>query len=185
LEGKSINLLTLTDASSGQLGEQESRVSKSLFPFFELEVRPRKFSKPYVMLTCRVHPGETSASYALEGIINFLLSRDERSNLLLKYFVFLVVPLVNPDGVYHGTYRMDTLGHNLNRFYSTAQSHKQPAIFAIQAIAAHYSSRLAFFMDIHSHPHPNKGSFIYGNCHPQLEEQTESQLYAKLLSLAS
>lgn len=37
-------------------------------------------------------------------------------------------------------------------------------------------------MDLHGHPHPAKGSFIYGNCLPQIEEQTETQLYARLLS---
>ena len=104
----------------------------------------------------------------MEGIINFLISQDPKSQALLKYFTFVIIPLVNPDGVYHGTYRMDTLGHNLNRFYNTAQSHKQPSIFAIQTIVNCYSNRLIFFMDLHSHPHPNKGSFIYGNCHQQI-----------------
>jgi len=88
--------------------------------------------------------------------------------MLLKYSVFLIVPMINPDGVFHGTYRMDTLGHNLNRFYGTALSHKQPSIFAIQTIAAYYASRIIFFMDFHSHPHPFKGSFIYGNSHSQI-----------------
>jgi murein tripeptide amidase MpaA len=120
------------------------------------------------MLTCRVHPGETSSSYALEGMINFLLSDDSRAKMLMKYCVFVIVPLVNPDGVFNGTYRMDTLGHNLNRFYNTAQSHKQPSIFAIQTIATCYAPRTIFFMDLHSHPHPYKGSFIYGNCHSQI-----------------
>ena len=96
--------------------------------------------------------------------------------------MFLIVPLINPDGVFHGTYRMDTLGHNLNRFYNSAQSHRQPAIFAIQALASYYSSRIVFFMDLHSHPHPSKGSFIYGNGLGEIEEQVESQLYAKILS---
>ena len=99
--------------------------------------------------------------------------------------MFLVIPLLNPDGVYHGTYRMDTLGHNLNRFYNSSVPHKQPSIFAAHTIAQYYSSRLVFMMDIHSHPHPNKGAFIYGNSHNSIEEQTESQMYAKLLSLES
>lgn len=132
-----------------------------------------------------MHSGETSSSYALEGIINFLLSQTKESNLLLKNFVFLIVPVLNPDGVFHGTYRMDTVGHNLNRFYSTAQSHKQPSIFAVQTLVNHYGSRIVFFMDFHSHPHPNKGSFIYGNSMPSVEEQTETQLFAKILSLES
>ena len=30
-----------------------------------MEKRPKKFAKPYVLFTGRVHSGETSASYAL------------------------------------------------------------------------------------------------------------------------
>jgi murein tripeptide amidase MpaA len=55
-----------------------------------------------------VHPGESPSSYALEGIINFLLNKtDPRAYLLRKFFVFLIVPMLNPDGVYYGHYRMD------------------------------------------------------------------------------
>ena len=101
-------------------------------------------------------------------MVNFLLSEDKRAKALLKNFVFLIVPCLNPDGVFHGTYRMDTMGHNLNRFYNCAQSHKQPSIFAVQSIVNYYGNRVIFFMDLHSHPHPNKGSFIYGNCLQQI-----------------
>lgn len=44
---------------------KEPRISRSLFPYYDFEERPYKFSKPYVLLTCRVHPGETSSSFAL------------------------------------------------------------------------------------------------------------------------
>ena len=55
-----------------------------------------------------MHPGETPSSYALEGIVNFLLRKnDARALLLRKYFVFLFVPMLNPDGVYAGHYRKD------------------------------------------------------------------------------
>jgi hypothetical protein len=36
---------------------REPRISKSLFPYFDIEDRPLKFNKPYVMITSRVHPG--------------------------------------------------------------------------------------------------------------------------------
>jgi murein tripeptide amidase MpaA len=132
-----------------------------------------------------VHSGETSSSFALEGMINFLISADPRAKALREIFVFIIVPIMNPDGVFHGTYRMDTCGHNLNRFYNSAQSHKQPSVFAVQTIVNYYSQRIVFFMDLHSHPHPNKGSFIYGNCLGDIEDQTETQMYAKILSIES
>ena len=30
--------------------------------------------------------------------------------MLRKYFVIILIPMLNPDGVFHGQYRMDTLG---------------------------------------------------------------------------
>jgi hypothetical protein len=79
-------------------------------------------------------------------------------------FVFLIVPMLNPDGVYHGTYRMDMLGHNLNRFYNNCVAHKQPSIFAISSLLQYHSEDLVGFFDFHSHPQA-KGSFAYGNAY--------------------
>jgi len=64
-----------------------------------------------VFITARVHPGESPASHSMNGIIKFLLDRnDYRSALLRKYFVFMIIPMLNPDGVYRGHYRLDALG---------------------------------------------------------------------------
>jgi len=57
--------------------------------------------KPKIVISGRVHPGETPASYCMEGIIKFLLNeKDYRSYLLRKNFHFILIPMLNPDGVH-------------------------------------------------------------------------------------
>ena len=61
-----------------------------------------------VFISARVHPGETPSSYVMKGIIKFLLKKNDiRAQLLRDNFVFKLVPMINPDGVHHGHYRMD------------------------------------------------------------------------------
>lgn len=69
----------------------------------------------------------------MEGLINFLLDKNDlRAHLLRKMFVFMIVPMINVDGVYHGHFRMDIYGKNLNRFYINPSLKEQPAIYAIK-----------------------------------------------------
>jgi murein tripeptide amidase MpaA len=66
--------------------------------------------KPTIFISSRVHPGETPASITLNGIVKFLLSESEQAKVLLDKFTFKIVPILNPDGVYRGYFRLDTLG---------------------------------------------------------------------------
>lgn len=43
-----------------------------LFP--NNDERPYKIDKPKVIISARVHPGETPASFCLEGLLRFLLN---------------------------------------------------------------------------------------------------------------
>jgi cytosolic carboxypeptidase protein 2/3 len=72
--------------------------------------------RPAIILTGRVHPGESNASYIMEGIIDYLVdSHDPSAAELRKRFVFKIVPMLNPDGVIVGNYRCSLSGMDLNR----------------------------------------------------------------------
>lgn len=53
-------------------------------------------------------------------------------------YVFKIVPFLNPDGVFNGCYRSDTLGQNLNRVYLAPKIDTQPSIFAVRKLIRYY-----------------------------------------------
>lgn len=80
-------------------------------------------AKPIVVLiSARVHPGETPASYLMQGIIDVLLSDAPLIRQLREKVIFKIIPMLNPDGVYVGNYRTDTYGLDLNRTWHFKQN---------------------------------------------------------------
>jgi cytosolic carboxypeptidase protein 5 len=74
--------------------------------------------KRIIFFTGRVHPGESPASHMLNGALDIICDpNNEQGKILRKHFVFKVIPIINPDGVSRGYYRLDTMAYNLNRFY--------------------------------------------------------------------
>lgn len=55
-----------------------------------------------------------------------------------KMYVFKIVPFLNPDGVFNGCYRSDTLGQNLNRVYLAPKIDTQPSIYAVRKLIRYY-----------------------------------------------
>lgn len=68
-----------------------------------------------VILSGRVHPGESNSSFVMEGLIQYLVSNEEPAKVLRERFVFKIVPMLNPDGVIIGNYRCSLSCHDLNR----------------------------------------------------------------------
>lgn len=70
------------------------------------------------MITARQHPCETVSSFICESMMDHLLSGAEEVNLLLQKYQVFVIPMVNPDGVIHGSSRCNLAGFDLNRQWS-------------------------------------------------------------------
>ena len=100
-------------------------------------------------------------------------------------YVFCVIPMLNPDGVYRGNYRADSLGQNLNRYYINPTITEQPTIYAAKSIIMdlHRQGKLVMYLDLHAHA-SKKGCFVYGNS-LEYRQQIQSHIFPKLLSLNS
>ncbi|KOO21434.1 zinc carboxypeptidase family protein [Chrysochromulina tobinii] len=182
LEGRRIDLITLS-GTNGMLGRTEEPLRQTgLMP--EGGSRARSFgAKPVFMLTARVHPGETPASHVFDGFVNFLLrEHDPRARALRERFVFKLIPMINPDGVYRGHYRADTRGANLNRCYLACPFETHPSVNAIAALVRHLHAKgvLSFYIDTHGHA-TKRGCFLFGNALPETERMVDNVLYAKLV----
>jgi murein tripeptide amidase MpaA len=76
-----------------------------------------------------VHPGESNSSYIVKGVIQFLVSDHQIAKELREHFVFEIVPMLNPDGVIHGHYRVSQSGDDLNRNWTEPSRERHPTIF--------------------------------------------------------
>lgn len=91
----------------------------------------KRQDKPVVFVSARVHPGETPSSFVLNGFLDFILKEDDiRAQKLREKFIFMLVPMLNPDGVFRGHYRTDSRGVNLNRVYLETDPEAHPTILA-------------------------------------------------------
>jgi murein tripeptide amidase MpaA len=71
--------------------------------------------KKGIVFTARVHAGETSSSYIIQGVMDFLLGDSEEAKKLRSEYIFKIVPMLNPDGVIVGNHRGALSGIDLNR----------------------------------------------------------------------
>jgi hypothetical protein len=133
-----------------------------------------------VVVTARVHPGETNSSWMMEGLILFLTSDSPQAHALRKSFVFKLVPMLNPDGVVVGNYRTSLAGVDLNRVFRTPVTAAFPTISHTKKMMNSFQQEIEVCVYVDLHGHSRKHNvFMYG-CHTPKADHTQF-LYERLL----
>lgn len=110
---------------------------------------PASNGKLKFWIIARQHPGETQASWWMEGFINRLLDQDDAvSRKLLDRIDFFIIPNMNPDGSKRGYLRVNAAGKNLNREWDRATLEESPEVYHCQA--AMKLTGMDFCLDVHS-----------------------------------
>ncbi|XP_077317073.1 cytosolic carboxypeptidase 2 isoform X3 [Lithobates pipiens] len=138
-------------------------------------------SKKAVVVTARVHPGETNGSWMMKGFLDFILSDSPDAHLLRDMFIFKVIPMLNPDGVIVGNYRCSLSGRDLNRNYRSMLKDSYPCIWHTRAMIKRLvvEREVLLYCDFHGHSRKNN-VFMYGcnnKGHP------ESRLHERVFPL--
>ncbi|NXL53773.1 CBPC2 carboxypeptidase, partial [Podilymbus podiceps] len=120
-------------------------------------------AKRVVVLSARVHPGESGGSWAMRGFLDFLLGTHADARLLRRLFVFKVVPMLNPDGVVVGNSRCSLAGRDPNRAYGTAHRGSFPGVWHLRALVERVLAEreVVLYCDFHGHSRKNN-VFMYG-----------------------
>ncbi|TGZ72764.1 hypothetical protein CRM22_001901 [Opisthorchis felineus] len=147
--------------------EQQNRELKSLESSSVQDNAIISDQKPYIFLTARVHSGESNSSWVMQGLIDRLVSSEEKMVQLRRTFIFKIVPMLNPDGVICGNHRCSMAGKDLNRRWINPSVDIHPTIYHTRKLLQllHACERQPYiYIDFHGHSRM-KNIFIYG-CSP-------------------
>ncbi|XP_074049735.1 cytosolic carboxypeptidase 3 isoform X3 [Macrotis lagotis] len=136
-------------------------------PLKNTEIRKRKV----VILTARVHPGETNSSWIMKGFLDYILGDSSDAQLLRDIFIFKVIPMLNPDGVIVGNYRCSLAGQDLNRCYKSIQKDSYPSVWYTKNMIRRLMEdrEILLYCDLHGHSR-KENIFMYG-CEDSDEEK--------------
>uniref|UniRef100_A0A061SDH0 Cytosolic carboxypeptidase 6 n=1 Tax=Tetraselmis sp. GSL018 TaxID=582737 RepID=A0A061SDH0_9CHLO len=157
-----------------ELSEQWVESTKLLLPEGLRRTASGKGARrPVVVVSARIHPGETPASFVCHGLVEFLLSDAPEAAALRRAATWVVVPMLNPDGCFMGNYRADFGGVDLNRMWTAPSRELEPSLFHTLRLLSKYSSHPMFdadlYIDIHAHS-TSKHGFLF--CNPIPEDRS-------------
>ena len=162
-----ISAQSLQEASSGRDdsgGQQAAAATAGLFSKRRKDKPAPLPLKPGLVLSCRVHPGETPASWMMKGMLEFLTSDCSQAVLLRQVFVIFIVPMLNPDGVIYGNNRCSLSWVDLNRQWKSPVKALHPPVYHLKAFMQAQKKMgrdISMYIDLHGHSR-KYNVFMYG-----------------------
>lgn len=111
-----------------------------------------------IWVICREHPGETPASFVLEGFINDLLAQPLESSLLSR-FRFNIVPLFNTDGASNGYYYRNSGGIDIAQDWGSFESVEVQQLYRAMLDDLN-SNTVDLVLNLHSANEPRSHFFL-------------------------
>lgn len=147
-----------------------------------VNVDDQAHQKKVIVLSARVHPGESQASWMMRGTIDFLVGQSDEAKLLRRLYVFRIVPMLNPDGVFYGNNRCGLSACDLNRQWSRPNKTLHPTVFATKSMirTEHARSKVLLYCDLHGHSR-KKNIFMYG-CDSKKHPNPKVRIFPRMLS---
>lgn len=138
-----------------------------------------------IVLSARIHPGESNASWMMKGALDWLLDpRNEKAKQFRSKYIAKVVPMINPDGVINGNYRCSLDACDLNRRWKEPMESEHPEVFHQKKMMREFGMErdIVMFVDFHGHSR-KKNIFMYGCTNlKNRRERLEVKIFPKLVS---
>jgi murein tripeptide amidase MpaA len=106
-----------------------------------------------IVVSARVHPGETNSSWVMLGFLDYILSEDPTAVFLRNHFVIRIIPMLNPDGVIVGNHRCNLNGFDLNRQWKSKNPVAIPEVRHLKEMVTRFAEErpIALYCDFHGH----------------------------------
>ncbi len=123
-------------------------------------------NKKRILITSLQHAGEDCGGYFMEGVIRKLLSNDPEAEDIRRNFIFYLIPVMNPGGLFQGCSRYNTDMEDLNSEWDdditdTVNLPVEPEVKFVKSwVRSFYDdgNKFDLFIDVHSHGQKGKSN---------------------------
>jgi hypothetical protein len=117
---------------------------------YQLVVKQNPDAKKWLLVLGRQHPPELTGAMALLPFSEALLSTSDLATKFREQYNILIIPNLNPDGVYHGNWRHNANGKDLNRQWKNFEEVEAALVHDYLSTLVAKGHSITYAVDFHS-----------------------------------